>query len=137
MYLIFSGETLHVIKEFKVKTYREDLAIIDIVTLNPDAMVKGFIEVTLTTSQYLLCEISKLTETLLYAYYQLLLYNQPGLSIISVLSDFQTWHVFKVSLNRMNKVVIEGYLKKCFDSSSNDFDKDLLRFIFGFLKLLV
>lgn len=127
------GESFFIRNEYQVKTHKEDLAVIQV--LSSDMIVKAFIEVALKSSQELSCEVTNITETFLYGYYQL-----KELAVVTdmicILSDFKTWHLFNVSLDRDLKLKIKGYTRRVFDFSNPNYKEELLHFICELFQLL-
>ena len=66
---------------------------------NQDCVVKALVEVASNVTMNLPLSLSKLTETLLYGFYQLHRENSTR-TILCMLTNLEVWHIFTVKVNR-------------------------------------
>ena len=103
-------------QEYPISSYKEDVAFIKVIQ-NQDSIVKGLIEISSNLTINLSLSLSKLTETLLYSFYQLH-EEDSARSLLCMLTNLEVWHIFVVNVNRQSKLVINSHFCQHFDASN-------------------
>ena len=119
------------------KDYKEDIAIIH---LAGQHSIVALIEVAFSVNPSLAKVLpSKLAECLLYAYYELKKGERESFTICSALTDFYTWHIFEVKIQRyVPKLKIEKYYTILHAVSEvNESDDSLKLLLADIIKFLV